>query len=464
VINILKNLYDNSPLIIKSSINLLPFSRRLGKQYTYTRNFLIESRNWTLEQWRIYQFDKLKRLLFHAYNNVPYYRKKYKLAGFHPEEFTDLEQFSHLPTIDKNTIREYGDELITDNALLWKCYKQNSGGSSGKPISFWLDPESSFREWGFLIDMWKRVGFRENDRFVTLRGHNIKNNVYSYNPFFNELIYSSYRLYENRFGDYLKAYLKFNPLFIRGYPSALAQLAHLNSINGTPIKFKAALCGSEALLPHQLELIEQSFSCKCYHWYGHTERVVLSSWGKNDQSFYCYPNYGITELIDDNGVILKDDNKTGEIVGTGLYNYVMPLIRYRTADYSMWANEKRPSEFPGYLKLGKIMGRIGEFVQTIDGNKIPLTAAIYGQHLEIFENVVSLQIHQPKPGFMNILFVPTENNINMELLRKTKKRIEDISQNKLRISLFRTESPIITKSGKSTLLIDRMPEKTLKIL
>ena len=119
-----------------------------------------------------------------------------------------------------------------------------------------------------------------------------------------------------------------------------------------------------------LSLIEKSFSCKCYHWYGHTERVVLSSWGKYDKLFFCYPNYGITELINDKGEAIYEDNKLGEIVGTGLLNNVMPLIRYRTADYSVWANEENTIELPGYLKLKKIMGRIGEYIETKDRTKI----------------------------------------------------------------------------------------------
>ena len=52
------------------------------------------------------QYEKLKKLLLHVYDNSPYYREKFELAGVNPYEFRSLDQFSDYPTFDKYEERE----------------------------------------------------------------------------------------------------------------------------------------------------------------------------------------------------------------------------------------------------------------------------------------------------------------------------------------------------------------------
>src|SRR5690606_24049033 len=136
---------------------------------------------------------------------------------------------------------------------------------------------------------------------------------------------------------------------------------------------------------HQRERIEAAFNTRVYSWYGHSERVVLAGECESSSSYHHFPDYGILEIIDDQGRLCTKEGERGEIVGTGLLNYCMPLIRYRTGDYatrleSYCACERHWNRFcdvEGHRKQ--------EMIVTRNGGRVSLAAL--NMHGDIFEKV-----------------------------------------------------------------------------
>lgn len=455
LINVMKATYGAMPTWVKQGICIVPFSTRMGPHYRGIRNAIAARRMWSADQWREYQFHHVKLLLAHAYETVPFYKDLYDGIGFTPGDFRSMDDLSRLPVVTREMIRTHGENMVSSKAVLWKCYRQNTGGSSGSPLAFWLDPESSYEEWAYLIAMWERAGYSEYDRIATLRGHNLGNQAAKYDPMFNELVLSSYHLDEAHALDYVKALRKWKPRFLRGYPSALAQLADIIAKSGIEIRvpISAALCGSEALFDHQRERISAVFGCACYHWYGHTERVILAGWGYESQQFHCFPDYGITELLDVGGAPITNPGETGELVGTGLLNYSMPLIRYKTNDLACWGTQ-RDEKLPGYPTLDKVQGRVGEYVRTSSGKSVSLTALIHGQHLPIFEQVSSLQMIQVRPGEATLLVVPRGRSLSLSLISQTVEALQSACGGGIEFQVLELEHPIRTPRGKACTLVN----------
>ena len=72
----LKDLIKKSPSVIqKLYYNLVPFSKRYGRVFNDTYEFLLESEKWSREDLEEYQLKEFKKLINHCYNNVPYYTK-----------------------------------------------------------------------------------------------------------------------------------------------------------------------------------------------------------------------------------------------------------------------------------------------------------------------------------------------------------------------------------------------------
>jgi phenylacetate-CoA ligase len=56
---------------------------------------------WTAEKLRSYQLQKIKRMLRHAYDNLPFYRRRLQKAHIEPESVRDLSDFPRVPSFTK---------------------------------------------------------------------------------------------------------------------------------------------------------------------------------------------------------------------------------------------------------------------------------------------------------------------------------------------------------------------------
>ena len=64
----------------------IPPPVRYGKVFRDTYRFLRESQWWSKEKLEEYQMRQLERLLKHAYENVPYYRRVFDERGLKPKD------------------------------------------------------------------------------------------------------------------------------------------------------------------------------------------------------------------------------------------------------------------------------------------------------------------------------------------------------------------------------------------
>ena len=81
---------------------LLPIVDKFNKTSVLKkRRFLLESQWWDEEKLRAFQLDKLKRLVAHAYEHVPFYRKSFKTKGVTPADIKSLADVEKLPVLRK---------------------------------------------------------------------------------------------------------------------------------------------------------------------------------------------------------------------------------------------------------------------------------------------------------------------------------------------------------------------------
>ena len=104
---------------------------------------LFRSRNsFSKQQWYEYQEKELKKLLVHAFTNVPFYKKKYSDAGFSIKDFQNfrLKDLSKLPFLEKEELRQFGKtELLSNTRNKGDFY--SSSGSTGTPTSIYYSRE-----------------------------------------------------------------------------------------------------------------------------------------------------------------------------------------------------------------------------------------------------------------------------------------------------------------------------------
>ncbi len=440
----------------------IPSSIRYGKVFWETYNFLQESQRWSKEKLEEYQMQQLSKLLHHAYENVPYYRRVFDERGLKPEDIQDIDDLRKLPYLTRQIIQEELPNLVAQNHSRWKLQYNTTGGSTGIPLGFYQERGTArASERAFMLTQWNRVGFKIGDRSAVLRGNVVhsasKGKFWEYEPVDKSLILSSYHMTDESLPKYIETIRRFKPDFIQAYPSAITILARFMKENSTePFpSIKVLLLGSENLYSWQRELLEDVFQCRVYSWYGHTEQAVLAGECEKSTYYHIFPEYGLVELIgNDNKPVTMEDG-VGEIVATDLKNFAMPFIRYRTEDIGVYSAQTC-SCGRNYPLLKRIEGRLQELIITKDKRLITLTALMFAQHFEAFSKVNEMQLLQHREGELVIKIVKTpgySTKDEQEILSKIQSCVGD----GLNINFDYVDNIPRTKSGKHRFLIQKLP-------
>ena len=62
-----------------------------------------------------YQFGKLQKLLEHAYDKVPFYRKRFDELKIKPEDIRSLKDFAAFPSLKREDLQNHWKDIIATN-------------------------------------------------------------------------------------------------------------------------------------------------------------------------------------------------------------------------------------------------------------------------------------------------------------------------------------------------------------
>lgn len=396
----LKNNLKNIPPSIGKWINMIPYSRRPGirKIYSKRKVNIKEVNNFTIIEKQNYVLRKTISLLEYAYENIKFYKEFYDKNEFHPSQVKYFQDIQKIPILTKAILNKYIlEERSSPRA---GRYIVNTGGSSGTPFGFYIEPSAMGHEWAHMHTIWEKLGYKYTDLKIVFGGRSDIKECVVYDVVRNHFAVDIYADY-NEIAKKLKIILKKHSVkYLHGYPSSIYDFAifcdeqdeELKEILGKQLI--GAFLGSEYPHKHYRKKIEDVFGVKTISWYGHTERAVLAYEKEEQFNFFPFLTYGFGEAI---------KNKEGELelISTSYYNFASPLIRYNTEDII-----EEPIVNNGILDSFKILkGREGEFVIDKTGKKINLTGLIFGRHHEIFNYSKFIQIKQIQDGIIEIHYV-----------------------------------------------------------
>ena len=439
----------------------IPPRFRYGKAFWDTYNFLQESQWWSKEKLEEYQMKQLKKLLQHAYENVPYYRRIFDERGLKPKDIQDFDDLKKLPYLTKKDVKNNFNDLVAKNFSKPMFRYVSTSGSTGIPLQFYEENKvTNAREMAFHWRMRGWIGYRFTDKCAVLRGNVVKRFErnkrawWEYTPVDNLLILSVYEMIEENLFKYVKKLNEFQPEFIQAYPSGITILARFIKEHDIELIYpiKAILCGSETLYSSQREMIEETFKCRVFSWYGHTEQNVLAGECEKSTYYHIFPEYGVTELIRSDGSPANLEGGAGEIVGTGFNNYVMPFIRYKTGDLAVYTPRKC-SCGRNYKLIEKVEGRLQEFIVAKDGHLIPLGDM---QIFFVFDNVKQFQFYQDKEGEV-VFKIVKEDTYNEEDTSYILKNLYDRIGSSVKVYIEFVDKIPRTSGGKYRFLTQKLP-------
>lgn len=421
----LLKLYEAAPQPVKSlagrAYRAIPASLRYGREYTRFQREAREAEAWDAGTIEKYQVQAMRQSLMAA-AKAPFYAERFATCGVEPVKFESLEQLSAYPLLTKQDLISHREQMVNPESSANQRLYITTGGSSGVPVGFYLHKGVSRpKEQAYLEAQWSRRGYKVGDRVAVIRGgvtsSKARGGISYYDATRNWLILSSYHLTLERLPEYVEALNAFRPQHLHAYPSAALMLARGLEQTGLRLdcRFTSVLCGSEKLTPDSQRYLEQAYGAPVFHWYGHSERVVLAAQGRKSNHLYFWPTYGFVELG------APDENGHREVIGTSFHNHVMPLIRYRTGDCVKLARQP-DGELP-FVEVEEVAGRDYEFLVSATGRRISLTAI--NMHDRIFDGLMAVQFFQEREGEVEFRYQPgprwskdREDSIRGGLLKK----------------------------------------------
>lgn len=338
----------------------------------YEANALLPAERIAELQWR-----KLHKLIHHCWDQVPFYREHWGMAGIgHPSEIRNAGDYARLPVLTKQDVRE-GFERLKAASFRDSLLYKTTGGSTGEPLTIGYTRESYERRIAVMFRGYGWAGATLGRRALYLWGagpgrQSLKESLH--HAAFNRRFMNVFTMSDSNMRTYAEAVDNYRPEVIVSYVASVVRLSQWLLDNGIRVHApKAVLCAAEPLHDFQRELIEEAFGCPVYNTYGCREFMLIASECEQRDGLHVNADHLCVELGEP-VVANAGPGVPRQLLVTDLHNYGMPLMRYSNGDI---ASEKK-GDCPcgrGLPMLNKVDGRSMDALRTPQGHYI-------GEYLE----------------------------------------------------------------------------------
>ena len=399
---------------------------------------LLEERQWNPpETIHAQQYEALRRLLFHAYDTVPYYRALFIAHGWHPSDFRCLEDLQALPVLTKADIRANAAALRSSAFDRRSITLKRTSGSTGVPLEIAVNRDSM--EWKqactIRSDEWS--GWKLGQRVAKVWGNpdyrkqGLKGRVRNY--LVDRASYlDTIGLDDERMHSFAESLRHKQPGLLFGHAHSLYLFAcYIQKHNPGAIQPHGIIATAMLLHDWQRTVIEKAFGCPVTNRYGCEEVSLIACECERHQGLHLNADAHYAEVPDDR----QDPSPTpprngqghepappsrfgkgagglgscleGSLVVTDLTNYAMPLIRYKVGDVVV-ESDRRCACGRGLPLIEKVEGRDADYVLTPAGKLISGISLTENFALHI-RGAAQVQIVQESERFLRLRMVPADD-------------------------------------------------------
>jgi phenylacetate-CoA ligase len=345
-----------------------------------------------------FRVRKLKSVVRHAYESVPYYHSLFVSAGLKPEDIQTPADLHAIPITSSRDFRALSlSQTVSKAAKPEWLVRRATSGSSGTPFVIRRTAAEDHLLNQFRLRAFRSFGLKLTDRLAHVRlvssshkreslaGH-VRQKLGLYREYPVDCLQPAPAI--------TRQLADLDPDVVKGYPSVLTHVSsHLLQSPEPNFRPRFIIAGGETLTDFRRSQIQRGFSRPVFDIYGSHEFNLLA-WQCS-----CTGDYHICE---DNVIleVLKDGRpaspgERGEVVATGLHSYSMPFIRYRMGDIVMQGAHSCPCGAP-FATLRAIEGRMHDYFRMPDGTFIhpdKIVVPIMEAEASWFDRYCLLQVH-----------------------------------------------------------------------
>jgi len=352
-------------LVYKGEYGILRWYRRFEPFWRADKDTLANTR-----------LRSLKAILTHADDTTTHYSQLFRQLSFDPRGVTSCEDLRELPFLTKEELNRDIDIFLSNAYMKADLVCSSTGGSSGLPLTFYRDRRVQVvrRAQDYLFNA--RIGVFPGQRRAWVWGarmdaSNMRSLKARISSFLTEraIYFYAYDTPPEKMDEFLKRLQQHRPQVIFAYPNmlaALAQRARETNLVVQPIP--KAIVTAEPLYDWQRELIRQVFSAETFERYGSREIGTVASECDQHCGMHMFELSYCFEVVDGAGNNIRN-GQMGELVVTDLFNYAMPIVRYRTGDMVV-VDDGYCSCGCTWRRIVGIGGRIVDMITRPDGSRV----------------------------------------------------------------------------------------------
>jgi phenylacetate-CoA ligase len=331
------------------------------------------------------QFERLKKIVKHAYDNVQHYRTSFDKSGVKPDDLRSLEDIARFPFTTKYDLRDnypFGMFAVPREKI--KRFHASSG-TTGKPTVVGYTKEDLETWSGLMARTLVAAGVRPNE---------VVHNALGYGLFTGGLgfHYGAERLgctvTPMSGGNTEKQILliqdlKATVLFATpSYALNIAEVAEKDGCGLSKTSLRLAVFGGEPWSEEMRSVIDKRMGVRCQDTYGLSEICGPGVSGECEEQsgLHGWEDHFLFEVIDQDTLQPVPYGQPGELVITTLTKEALPMIRYRTRDISTINPERCACRT--HVRLSRISGRNDDMLIIRGVNVFPsqIEAVMVGRH------------------------------------------------------------------------------------
>lgn len=369
-----------------------------------------EKQQWlSADELQALQLAKLRKLLAHCQETVPYYRKRWKELGLNWQDIRTQVDFADLPLIGKDDIRAHYDEFVSEP---WRgrTLRKTTGGSTGRPFSFEYTRESYERRMAVMMRGYAWAGWRPGAKRLDVWGTELgvqslprRIKTRAFDAALGRRVLSCFEMHRDNIGNFVAEIDRYRPAVIVGYTGALELMAEwMADHRGAAWAPKAVITAAEMLSAEQRSMIQTHFRAPVFHTFGCREFMLIGAECAEHCGYHASDDQLVIEVADNSGHTVHEG--AGNIVITDLHNYGMPFIRYLNGDL-MHARpaDQRCACGRGLSLLGPVEGRRLDMLTTPDGGFIP--GEFFPHLIKDVAGIEAFQVRQTHADQLVVLMV-----------------------------------------------------------
>lgn len=374
------------------------------------------------------QLKRLKKIVHKAYDEVPFYHKKFDEIGLKPDDIQTLKDIEKIPFTTKDDLRaHYPFGMVAANPEDIVEIHASSGTTGTATVTCYTEKD---------LDIWAEISARAIGMANGVKRDKIQN-CYGYGLFtggfgidhgakkFGATVIPMSSGNTKRQLEIMRDFKSDILTCTPSYAMYLGEALEEEGYGPEDINLKAGIFGAEMWTEELRHRIEEKLGIKALNIYGLTEIIgpgvaneCIEQTGMHIQEDHFYP-----EIINPKTLEVLGDNEKGELVLTCLTKTGMPILRFRTKDITSLVHGKCPCGRTT-VKMTRITGRSDDMLKIRGVMVFP--SQIERGLLKVSKSSPNYQIHVTRPETLDEVEVKVE--ITPELFSDEMKDLDKLEQ------------------------------------